>query len=213
MEFDKGTVYEENHVTHDGKLVNDPPNLPSPSASWRFKNYKGALSTRPLDGTGMSYLEFWTDIEIKQIHGGRSLIFEAAVADRDVIDLHHKAEDQSHAWGVSLSNCPEHDGLCRRTWGAGQSLKHYPHTLPNQPDSKARLRFGFFIMQKQKKLVVIDCNEEKVLLTADNIKISRPLWPVFGVYNTDLSRVETALVSGTNLKIDRNIAWLILQNI
>ncbi|XP_071086072.1 uncharacterized protein [Haliotis cracherodii] len=213
MEFDKGTVYEENHVTHDGKLVNDPPNLPSPSASWRFKNYKGALSTRPLDGTGMSYLEFWTDIEIKQIHGGRSLIFEAAVADRDVIDLHHKAEDQSHAWGVSLSNCPEHDGLCRRTWGAGQSLKHYPHTLPNQPDSKARLRFGFFIMQKQKKLVVIDCNEEKVLLTADNIKISRPLWPVFGVYNTDLSHVETALVSGTNLKMDRNIAWLILQNI
>ncbi|XP_046568743.1 uncharacterized protein LOC124277130 [Haliotis rubra] len=112
---------------------------------------------------------------------------------------------------MTVNRCTTHGGICRRIWKEGKCVLHPPDTLPNTAGVSHTLHYGVVHDAARKKIVFIDVKEKKVMSTLDNVDCSKPLWPMFGVYNPEWITVSMRLVVGSDINMTEEKKAMIVK--
>ncbi|XP_067670259.1 E3 ubiquitin-protein ligase TRIM56-like [Haliotis asinina] len=201
VQYDSGAFnLDYVNVTADGDLVNRRPDIRLPRQG-RLKMYRGTCSTNSLPRTGYpQYWEMIARLSLKRTLRGTRSVLETGICRRDVLDTIELVGGQNHSYCLTISQCPTHGGICRNIWKKRKHVLHLPVAL-GDVKSSTTLHYGVVYDDSRKKIAFVDVNENKVMVTLDNVDCSQPLWPMFGVYNPDDVTVRMTLVVGHDIEM------------
>ena len=111
-------------------------------------------------------------------------------------------DENEHAWGVELSSCKTHNSLCLCVYSRGVILCDSP-VIDFKPNTELTVTLGFLLDSDSATLHVIRVDDHTVLHSVPHIDVSRPLIPVFGVYNPGHFDVKVRVFSGSDIPVNR----------
>ncbi|XP_071085120.1 uncharacterized protein [Haliotis cracherodii] len=189
------------HINTEGDLVNRTSDT-RPAGVGRMKKYSGTCSTAPLPRAGWpQYWEMKSRVSPNETHIEGLFILEVGVCQGEQRDVYQWIGGSPGSYNMTVFHCTTHAGICRGTWKEGKCVLHQPDTLPNTAGASHTLHYGVVYNDARKKIVFIDVKENKVISTLDNVDSSKPLWPMFGVYNPHRLTVSMTLVVGSDINM------------
>ncbi|CAG2210136.1 TRIM56 [Mytilus edulis] len=199
--FDSNTVHQYRDVSEDGKTLKNQSiggQRLIGSNERRLKNYRGAISSRPLKGPGKFYFEVLVDFQITKPLDNVNFVFEIGFSRRHDVDIGHYVYDQSTAWSFCAQQCDEHKQLCQWCRHNGRNLAHAPLSSASA-GTVSQNTYGFLLETEQKRITVYDCTFKKKFYTFHNVDVSRPIWPVFGCHWPSKVKIDITLKTGADI--------------
>lgn len=200
--FDVLTVHDEREVSIDGKILRNRktgnPNSSSVSSPKQLKQYKGIIGNYSFQQEGKFYYEVDVTFNIIQPLEQTWLVFELGLCRKDEIDKHHTVERHEFARSFYVARYPEDGKLAQEFWH-NRDLKALVPLCDNSPGLTVDVTYGVYINTSTRKVTVADVKREKKLHTFTDVDFSKPMWPVFGTYNSDLVNVILRLRTGASL--------------
>ncbi|XP_048244709.1 uncharacterized protein LOC124121278 isoform X4 [Haliotis rufescens] len=212
LKYDKDRVnLAEVHINTEGDLVNIGSGT-RPAGERRLKKYWGTCSTAPIPRAGcLQYWEMKSRVSVDETLRVYTLILEVGVCREEQRDVCPWLGGSPGSYSMTVSHCPTHGGICRRTRKEGKYVLCLPDTLPNTAGTSHTLHYGVVYDDARKKIVFIDVKENKVISTVDNVDSSQPLWPMFGVYNEPGLTVSMTLVVGSDINMTEEKKAMIVK--
>ncbi|XP_071163919.1 transcription intermediary factor 1-alpha-like isoform X12 [Mytilus edulis] len=200
--FDVLTVHEEREVSIDGKtLRNRKTGNPSSSTVVgpnQLKQYKGIIGNYSFQQPGKYYYEVDVTFNIIQPLEQTWLVFELGLSRKEDIDKHHTVERHEFARSFYVARYPEDGKLSQEFWH-NRDLKAIIPLCDNSPGLTVEMTYGILINTATGKITIADVKREKKLYTFTDVDFSKPLFPVFGTYNSDLVNVIMRIRAGASL--------------
>ncbi|XP_046566567.1 uncharacterized protein LOC124275123 isoform X5 [Haliotis rubra] len=197
------------HINTEGDMVNRKSDT-RPVGEGRLKKYCGTCSTDPLPQDGCpQYWEVENRVSLDKPLSQTNLILEVGVCREEQRDADHCIDGRPYSYCMTVNHCTTHGGICRKIWKEGKHVLCLPDTLPNTAGASHTLHYGVVYDDARKKIVFIDVKEKKVMSTLDNVDCSEPLWPMFGVYNSDWVTVSMRLVVGSDIYMTEEKAMIV----
>ncbi|XP_067669029.1 uncharacterized protein [Haliotis asinina] len=201
------------HINTEGNLVNKKSDT-RPAGEGRLKKYKGTRSTDPLPKDGCpQYWEVENKVNIHKPLSDNCLILEIGVCREEQKDVSHVMGRRPYSYCMNVSHCSTHGGICREIWKEGKYVQCLPDTLPNTAGLSHTLHYGVVYDGARRKIIFIDVEEKVVVSTLDNVNCSKPQWPTFGVYNTELLTVGMRLVVGSDISMTEEKKAMIVKTL
>lgn len=179
-------------------MINQKPKGTGKGYTNGLQYYRGVLGTRPFSKLGQYYFEVSINFFVKRSLR-QDLIFEIALCRRGDVDNNYSVDCNKFAWAMCARRCPLCRAICLQAWNNGQRLFHTPVTENDPPGTSLKTTIGFLLNTRMKTWFAVDVKNRKGIYKFKNLDVSRPLWPVFGVYNPDLTNVTLTLRSGKEI--------------
>lgn len=207
--FDTSISHESIEISEDAKSMKAKPlkrshvGSSNPTESGRLLNYRGTMANVPLYKPGLFYFELAVQYRVTRLIRQGSL-FEVALARLGVVDKHQAVDCFPYAWAVSARGCHVCGKVCLQTWHNGQLLTHNalsPRT-PSPPGTSVRLRYGFLLDTVKRHWIIVDAKSNKIIFHFKNLvvsELSEPLWPLFGIQNSEHISVVFQLITGNDV--------------
>lgn len=200
--MDPSSAHHEREVSRDGRtLRNKKADIYGGSSIDLDNNlvqYKGAIGTLAIKEQNKVYYEVDVVYNIQQPLEETWLVFELGICRLDDVDMHHTVERHEFARSFYVARYPEDGKLTQEFWHNRDLLNFIPLS-DNEAGIEVRVTYGFLVDTKRKKWIVLDCNNNKILHSFDQLEFSEALYPVFGCYNPDLCTVEMTLKTGCEI--------------
>ncbi|XP_071085621.1 E3 ubiquitin-protein ligase TRIM33-like [Haliotis cracherodii] len=212
LKYDKDRAnLAEVHINTEGDLVNRKSDT-RPAGEGRLKWYSGTCSTAPLPRAGCpQYWEMKSRVSLDEKLPWGWLILEVGVCQEEQRDRWDWIGRRPGSYSMTVSHCPTHSGICRKTWKERKCVLHLPDTLPNTAGASHTLHYGVVYDDARKKIVFMDVKENRVISTLNNVDSRQPLWPMFGVYNPRCFTVSMTLVVGSDINMTEEKKAMIVK--
>ncbi|KAL3846861.1 hypothetical protein ACJMK2_017815 [Sinanodonta woodiana] len=199
--LDTSSFHPQNDITNLNKTLTNF-GCSSKARGERLRIYPGALGTRAFAKPGRFYFE--VDVYLYVHHHLREdQIFEIGMAQVDEIDKKFTACACRYAWMMCVRMCPVCNTLCLQTWHDGKLLRHKSLKTHIQTGMKHVSKFGFLVNMEAGELQVVDAVNRLQFYRFKNVDVTRPLWPILGVFNSGRVNVSLTLRTGSEIDITK----------
>ncbi|XP_041359316.1 uncharacterized protein LOC121375765 [Gigantopelta aegis] len=207
VKFDRNKLnYERGNITKDGFLISKDSSSRDRPPTW--KCFVGVPSETPIGGPGHNYWQ--TRVYCGMLESGELNLTAvgAGICPIDKCDDGYLIHSNENAYGIGVVSCRNHKRMCLYVFSQGRTVQDIP-IASFKTHASLQMDLGFLLNSDKKILHIIDVLSNKVMHSIQDIDVSKPFLPLFGIYNSDTFDSKLKIIASTDLLSDAALLLLL----